>query len=116
MSAKSKTSSSVVEFAEIRTARTMAVVQSRLVPNVDAILSAEDLSFQVAAQLAALPKADRGLLRQNIALSIHDLDGLVQALESQMTGLALELRKVSSHSDAATAYGRQARRPCDHRS
>lgn len=106
----------VVELAEIRAARTAIATQRALVPDTDEILSAEELSRRVASQLAALPADDRSLLRRKVVVAVHDLEGLVDALQSQLNGLAQELRKVSSHSSAASAYGRCTRTSSDKRS
>ncbi|MCR6632561.1 MAG: hypothetical protein NVV74_22340 [Magnetospirillum sp.] len=106
----------VVALAEARATRTLAATQALLLPEADEPLAAEELSRRVAAQLAALPAEERPLLRRKVLVAVHDLEGLVDALQAQLDGLADELRKVSTHSSAATAYGRMARRPSDHRS
>jgi hypothetical protein len=106
----------VVELAEVRSARTMAATQKTLAPEITDALSAEDLARHVAEQLAALPGEDRSLLRRKMLVAVHDLEGLVDALQTQLNGLAHELRKVSSHTNAATAYGRCAGKTSDKRS
>lgn len=106
----------IIELADVRAARTLSATQAMLVPDETATLAPEELSRRVAAQLAALPHDEGQLLRRKVLVAVHDLEGLVDALQAQMNGLAQELRKVSSHSTAATAYGRNARRPPDHRS
>lgn len=106
----------VVELAEIRTARTLARTQARLVPEITSELAAEELSRRVAAQLAALPADERSLLQRNVMVAVHDLEGLVTSLQTELNDLAAELRTVSNHSGAATAYGRAGRRPSENRS
>lgn len=106
----------VVELAEIRSARTMAATQKALAPEITDALSAEELARHVAAQLATLPGEDRSLLNRKVLVAVHDLEGLVDALQTQLNGLAHELRKVSSHTNAATAYGRCAGKTSDKRS
>jgi hypothetical protein len=106
----------VVELAEIRSARVMAAARQALVPGADDALEAEELARRVAGQLAALPAEDRSLLRRKVLVAVHDLEGLVDALQAQLNGLAHELRKVSSHTSAATAYGRRAGSNSDKRS
>lgn len=106
--------SSVVKLAEIRAERTMAATQARLLPDENAHLEAEELARRVAAQLASLPQDERHLLRREILVSVHDLEGLIDTLQAQMNELSRELRKVSSHTSAATAYGRTAH-PGTHR-
>lgn len=103
----------IIELAEMRAARTLAATQALLLPDEASPLAAEDLSRRVAAQLSSLPKDESLLLRRKLLVAVHDLEGLVDALQSEMDGLADELRKVSSHSAAVSAYGRPAR---DHRS
>ncbi len=106
--------SAVVELAEVRAQRTMAATQARLLPDEGAHLEAEELARRVAAQLASLPQDDRRLLRREILVSVHDLEGLIDTLQAQMNELSRELRKVSSHTSAVTAYGRAAH-PGTHR-
>lgn len=106
----------IIELADVRAARTMVATQASLLPNEPTLLDAEELSRRVAEQLAALPTAEGLLLRRKMLVAVHDLEGLVDALQEQMNTLAHELRKVSSHSSAATAYSRPVRRPSDHRS
>lgn len=106
--AKAKTGA-VVDLAEIRTARTLARTQARLLPEITDHLAAEDLSRRVAAQLAALPVGERNLLRRDVVVAVHDLEALVASLRTELSDLVDELRTVSSHSGAATAYGRAAR-------
>lgn len=101
--------SAIVELAEVRTHRTMAAAQARLLPDETAHLEAEEMARRVAAQLSALPQDERHLLRREILVTVHDLEGLIDALQSQMNELSQELRKVSSHTSAATAYGRTGR-------
>lgn len=101
----------VVELAEARTKRTLAATQTRLLPEETSPLQAEELARRVAVQLQSLPEDDRHLLRRNLLVSVHDLEGLIDALQAQMGDLAQELRKVSSHTAAATAYGRTAQAP-----
>ena len=112
--AKDNELSAVVKLAEVRAERTMAATQARLLPEEGAHLEAEELARRVAAQLSSLPQDDRRLLRREILVSVHDLEGLIDALQSQMNELSRELRKVSSHTSAATAYGRAAH-PGTHR-
>lgn len=108
--------SEIIELAEVRATRTLTATQAMLVPDETATLTAEELSRRVAEQLATLPQEEGLLLRRKMLVAVHDLEGLVEALQTQMNGLAQELRKVSSHSTAASAYGRPTRRPSDHRS
>lgn len=105
----------VVELADARAKRTMTATQTSLLPDETAPLAAEELARRVAQQLATLPEDDRRLLRRNMLVAVHDLEGLVDALQTQMDGLAQELRKVSEHTSAATAYGRTAVRPAKRR-
>lgn len=105
----------VIELAEVRTTRTLAATQALLVPDAATPLEAEELSRRVAAQLLSLPQEESLLLRRKVLVAVHDLEGLVDALQTQMDGLAHELRKVSDHNTAASAYGRPARRPLDRR-
>lgn len=106
----------IIELADVRAARTMAATQASLLPNEPTLLDAEELSRRVAAQLATLPREEGLVLRRKMLVAVHDLEGLIDALQEQMTTLAQELRKVSTHSTAATAYSRPVRRPSDHRS
>lgn len=98
----------VVELAEIRANRTLAATRALLVPGANDALSPEDLSRRVAEQLSALPDDQRSLLRRKILVAVNDLEGLVESLQGQMNDLAHDLRKVSNHSSAATAYCRTA--------
>lgn len=106
----------IIELADVRAARTIAATQASLLPNEPTLLDAEELSRRVAAQLATLPREEGLVLRRKMLVAVHDLEGLIDALQEQMTTLAQELRKVSTHSTAATAYSRPVRRPSDHRS
>lgn len=106
----------IIELADVRAARTMAATQASLLPSEPTLLDAEELSRRVAEQLACLPHEEGLLLRRKMLVAVHDLEGLIDALQEQMNTLAQELRKVSSHSNAATAYSRPVRRPSDHRS
>lgn len=106
----------VIDLIEVRMTQKLAEAQARLAPNTMDAISAEELSRHVAAQLTHLPTGERTLLRRNLAVTVHDLEGLVAALHDELNGLAEELRTISIHSDAAIAYGQAARRPSDHRS
>lgn len=106
----------VVVHADIRMRRTIAEAQALMVPEVTDCLTAEQLSRHVAAQLATLPATERRRLRRNAQVAMHDLEELVAVLESELSDLADELRTVSSHSGAVTAYGRTGRRPSENRS
>lgn len=108
--------SAIIELADVRAARTMAATQASLLPSEPTLLDAEELSRRVAAQLATLPREEGLVLRRKMLVAVHDLEGLIDALQEQMSTLAQELRKVSTHSNAATAYSRPVRRPSDHRS
>lgn len=110
------TPAQLVDLADVRTSRTLASTQAMLAPDATEPLKAEELSRRVAAQLAALPDDKRSLLRRKVLVAVHDLEGLVEALQAQLDGLAGELRKVSAHTTAATAYGRMTHRPADHHS
>ena len=112
--AKDNSLSAVVELADIRARRAMAAARARLLPHETAHLEAEEMARRVAAQLATLPDGDRRVLRRDILVAVHDLEGLVDALQAQMNELSRELRKVSTHTSAATAYGRAAH-PGKHR-
>ncbi|MGE5517948.1 MAG: hypothetical protein ACM31D_19265 [Bacteroidota bacterium] len=106
----------IIELADVRAARGLAATQAALLPDETTLLDAEELSRRVAEQLSTLPRDQGLLLRRKMLVAVHDLESLVDALQEQMNTLALELRKVSSHSSAATAYSRPVRRPSDHRS
>lgn len=108
--------SEIIELAEVRATRTLSATQAMLLPDEAAQLTAEELTRRVAEQLAALPQEEGLVLRRKMLVAVHDLEGLVEALQTQMNVLAQELRKVSTHSTAAAAYGRPVRRPSDHRS
>lgn len=108
---EAKALSSVVSLVEVQADRIMNATRTRLLPTETAHMEAEELSRRVAAQLSALPEQERNLLRHEIVVAVHDLEGLVDALQTQMNTLANELRKVSSHTSAATAYGRTDHRP-----
>lgn len=95
-----------IERTERHACRVIAATRTRLLPGEDTQLDAEELSRRVADQLSSLPEQDRGLLRREMLVAVHDLEGLVDALEAQMGDLSVELRKVTSHTRAATAYGR----------
>lgn len=103
----------MAEQANVEAERTMAATQAALLPDEPALLDAEELSRRVAEQLATLPKEEGLALRRKMLVAVHDLEGLVDALQGQMDTLAQELRKVSTHSNAATAYSRPIRRPSD---
>ncbi len=105
----------IVDLAEARLAQNMAEMQALLAPELSDAVSAEALSRHVAAQLAALPAEDGGLLRRKLAVTVHDLETLVASLQQELTGLGQELRTVTCHSGAATAYGTAGRRPTPHR-
>lgn len=107
---------SIIDLADVRASRTLAATQAALLPNEPTLLDAEELSRRVAEQLATLPPGEGLLLRRKMLVAVHDLEGLVDALQEQMNTLSHELRKVSNHSNAATAYSRPVRRPSDHRS
>lgn len=108
--------SEIIELAEIRTERVLNATQVALVPGEDAPLSAQELSRRVAERLAALPPEEGLLLRRKMMVAVNDLEELVETLQSQMTTLAQELRRVSNHSSAVTAYNRPLRHPSAHRS
>jgi hypothetical protein len=96
----------VVDLAEHRSQRVLAAAQQMLVPDAQEMLAAEELSRRVAEQLATLPPDQGALLRRKVLVAVHDLEGLIEALQQQLDGLADELRRVSVHSTAAMAYGR----------
>lgn len=104
----------VIHLAEARLTRKMAEAQALLAPELTEAVNAEELSRHVAAQLAALPAEEGGLLRRKLAVTVHDLETLVAALEQELAELAGELRTVSCHSGAANAYGAAGRRPLPH--
>lgn len=106
-----RTDDIVIDLAERRTERVLAATQALLVPDAVGALAAEELSRRVARQLAELPPEQGALLRRKVVVAVHDLEGLVAALQDQLNTLAGELRKVSAHSTAALAYGRRADRP-----
>jgi hypothetical protein len=106
----------IIDLTEVRMTQKLAEAQSRLAPETTEAMNAEELSRHVAAQLATLPSGERTLLRRNLAVTVHDLEGLVTALQDELAGLAQELRTVSIHSDAVSAYGQVGRRPSDNRS
>lgn len=106
----------VAKRASIRTARTLARAQALLLPEISDDLAAEEVSRRVAAHMATLPADERGLVRRKVIVAVHDLEGLVASLKSELSDLADELRTVSSHSGATSAYGRVGRRPPENRS
>ena len=69
---------------------------------------AATLSVHLAGQLAALPDDQRRMMRRDIAIAAHELEGLVKALESEMGLLADELKALNQRTSAARAYGRTA--------
>lgn len=66
---------------------------------------ATDLSMRLARQLAALPDDQRRLRRRELALVAHDLEALVEALETELGQLAGELKDLNHRTGAVRAYG-----------
>lgn len=94
--------------AEAETNRVIGQVRQRLGIAELSELDAADLSARLARHLAALPDDERRVMRRDLAIAAHDLEGLVAALEAEMGQLASELKALHQRTDAARAYGRAA--------
>ncbi|GEM_PF-2386895 len=66
---------------------------------------ATNLSIRLAEQLAGLSGEQRYLRRRELALVAHDLEALVDALETELDQLASELKALNHRTGAARAYG-----------
>ncbi|OJX79986.1 hypothetical protein [Magnetospirillum sp. 64-120] len=66
---------------------------------------AANLSIRLAGQLAGLPDDQRRLRRRDLALVVHDLEALVDALETELGELAGELKALNHRTGAVRAYG-----------
>lgn len=94
-----------VTRAEAETTRAIGHVQRRL--GLDGLTEqdAARLSARLAGELAALPRDERRMMRRDIAVAAHELEGLVSALEAELGLLADELRTLGQRTAAARAYG-----------
>jgi len=66
---------------------------------------ATDLAQRLARQLAGLSDEQRRLRRRDLALVAHDLEALVEALETELGQLAGELKALNHRTGAVRAYG-----------
>lgn len=99
----------VVPLAEIRAKRMIAEIRETFSGDGPGDEAAKALAVRVAEQLRVLPPHRRRVLRTRLMVSIHDLEGLIAALEAELEALAHDLRTASRHSDASRAYGQGAR-------
>lgn len=95
-----------VTLAEAKTTRTLAALRQRVGATSDADAAA--MAAAVASQMAALPASDKRLLRRDMAIAAHELEGLVQALEAELGLLASDLRDLNQRTGAARAYSQAA--------
>lgn len=96
----------VVTLAEARATRTLADIRERLGGDADA--EASQLAACVASQLASLPAEAKRLLRREVAIAVHELEDLVEALESELDQVADDLHAINRRASAAQAYGHAA--------
>lgn len=94
---------SLPSLAEAQATRSLAQIRERFTGDADA--DAVALAQSLASQLSSLPADDRRLLRRDLAVVTHDLEGLVEALETELGLLASDLKALNNRTGAARAYG-----------
>lgn len=97
-------SPNVVTLAEARIRRVLADLGLPQVSTTEAVALSESL----AHRLEKLPPDQRRLLRRDFAISAHDLEGLIKALEAELGLLAQDLRAMNQRANAVQAYRRAA--------
>ncbi len=102
-------SRTVVPLAEIRARRMIAEIRETFSGDGPGDEAAKALAVRVAEQLRVLPAHRRRMFRASLMVSIHDLEGLIAALQAELDALADDLRTANRHSDASRAYGQGAR-------
>ncbi|MCA1908502.1 MAG: hypothetical protein LDL39_09080 [Magnetospirillum sp.] len=94
-----------VTAVEAQANRTLAQAHLRMGTADLTETDAATLSIHLAAQLSNLSDDQRRLRRRDLALVTHDLEALVEALETELGQLAGELKALNHRTDAARAYG-----------
>ncbi|MBR9971466.1 hypothetical protein [Magnetospirillum sulfuroxidans] len=101
-------SAQAVTLAEAQTTRALGHIHHHLGGFDLNDADAAALSVSLARQLSSLPDDSRRLLRRDIAVAAHELEGLVQALETELGLLADDLKSLNQRTGAARAYGQAA--------
>lgn len=102
----------VVELAEIRSRRVLEELRDALLPGGPAPTDPAALAGALADKLERLPQAEARAYRRRMAMAVQDLERLGEALRRELAQIARDLRAVSAHGAAASAYCRTtSRRP-----
>ena len=104
MHSKPKSAQTITE-AEAQTTRALGHIRQHLGGFDLSETDAAALSVSLARQLSSLPDDGKRLLRRDIAVAAHELEGLVQTLETELGLLANDLKALNQRTGAARAYG-----------
>jgi len=101
-----KTAQQALHLAQVQADRTIAGIGDRLcIEDLDTA-SAAILAERVAEGLRALPADGRRAALVNTALSLVELEEVCRSLNTHRDEVGEEIRRVSCHNTATTAYRR----------
>ncbi len=98
-----------LEQVDARVARKLAEIHQLLAPGLAAPFTIDELQRAAEARMGGLPPAEQQRLRLKAIVAYAELEQIIEELSQHVADIGAELRTVSHHSRAVTAYNQAPR-------
>ena len=93
-----------LEQVQARAACKLAEIHQLIAPGLTAPFTFEQLHRIAEERMAGLPPAEREVLRRKALVAYSELERLIEEMSQHLADIGSELRKVTQHNRAASAY------------